>query len=1063
MSKRLTLFVWASLLSVGLAAGCGGSGETSGDEGSSDSTGTESSDSGSGTEEGDDSQPFDTGTGQDDSESVFDTDSVTSLESDSESGSGTQTDVVDTESDTESTDDTESLDDTGSIVDTAVIDTSSSTEDTDTVVSTDSQSHTEDTTDTESESESETVPVGPSLLSLSPGAAPRTEDVELTLGGERFSEGMEVEVSEPESGYIEELGVAVVSETGTSATVTLPMHLERPQGLYDVTVVDIDGFSDILEGALFVSALPPPRVNEVEPDLAWIGIGADEVLSDRRISIRGEGFVNTPWVEWVSVDDAAVRFDAAEVGYIDEGTLEAVVPSESANMPVGDYYVFVINPDNLTGQWLDAESGEPMIFTITDISPPRIDSIDPVQWPANQTLETLTVRGAYFQEGAVVEFLTDGEPIAIEGAAFVSAEELTMSISADLLEIGFYPIRVTNPDGQSDVFYVYEAKNGTDGHFGEESFSELEAVALAAARERLAAVVGFDPFGNAHIYAAGGLDAAGLARDDVESAAVGITGRLGGFSIGQQWISEEEPRGPNLMTTPRQGHRVVRVGSGLYALGGSAQNTKGVTDGSVSALATIERAEILGLSTRPEAIAPVRIGDGDLPQGTWYYRVSSTGAWGESLASSEVQILNQGGTLQVCWEAIEGADGYNIYRSRAADGRPGTVRYLAHVAEGALCYEDAGENLPAPGFLSATLHAAAQDSVDVGLYSYRVSAVIAGTESVAGYPVTLEVAEEGDEIALRWDEIDGATYRVYRRVADDEVWALVADALEAAQWVDDGTAVPDADAAALEGVSPLPPGSLSRWAELPATLVTAREGHGAVAVGNIGLDGAKKTFIYIVGGRASASADGALSTVERAEVVENGDLLVGELSGVELVTARSFLTLLSSQGSDITPRPEGQDVELEIVEKPLYLFAAAGDDVVNVPQNSGLMTLEAAQVDRETGGISSFVLQNAQLPQGRRTLGADGTIIDNYLYVFPGVDMEAADAEPVPLDSNSSRFTLDLEPETVEEALGGFMASNGAFTIPRSYYAVVRINAHLYLLGGNDGSGPTSSVEMIAQ
>ncbi len=1037
MAKRLTFVVWAGLLAAGLAAGCGGSGEPSGDD-------AESADSGSETEG---TQPLDTGTGQGDSESAaLDTESQTLVGSDSGSGSETQPDTVDTESGTESTDET---------------DTSVSTDETDTEGSTDSQSQTEDSSDTESESE--TVALGPALLSVSPGAAPRTEDVILTLSGERFTEGMEVELTEPASGLVEALGAAVVSDTGTSATVTLLADLERPQGLYDVTVIDLDGLSDILEGALFVSALPPPQVTDVEPDLAWIGVGDDEILSDRRISIRGRGFVNTPWVEWVSADDASVRFDAAEVGFIDDGTLEAVVPSESAQMPVGAYHVFVINPDNLTGQWLDAGSGEPKVFTITDTPPPRIDSIDPVQWPANQALDTLTIRGAYFQQGAAVEFLTDGEPISVEGAAFVSAQELTMSISADLLVIGFYPIRVTNPDGQSDVFYVYEAKNGTDGHFGEETFTEVEAIILAAARERLAAVVGFDPFGKAHIFAVGGLDDAGDVRDDVESAAVGITGRLGGFSIGHQWISEEEPRGPNLMTAPRQGHRVVRVGSALYALGGSAQSTKGVTDGSVAALETVERADILGLSTRPAATPPVWLDEGDLPEGTWYYRISATGAWGESLASSEVQILNEGGTLEVCWQAVDGAEGYNIYRSRAADGRPGTVRYLGHAAGGALCYEDAGANHPAPGFLSATLRTAAAGAVAAGLYSYRVSAVIADAESVAGYPVTLEVAEEGVEIALRWDEIEGATYRVYRRVGDEEVWALAADALDAAEWVDDGTAVADADSAALEGVSPLPPGSLSRWAELPATLVTAREGHGAAVVGNLGPDGAKKTYIYIVGGRSDAGTDSALKSVERAEVLENGDLVIGELTGIELATARSFLTLLGSQGSDITPRPEGQDVDLEPVEKPLYLFAAAGDDIVEAPQNSGLATIEAAQIDRQTGDLGAFVLQSAKLPQGRRTLGAGGAIIDDYLYILAGVATEAADAEPAPLDSNSSRFTVDVESEAAQEVLGGFMASNGAFSVPRSYYAVVRINAHLYLLGGNDGSGPTSSVEMIAQ
>ena len=43
------------------------------------------------------------------------------------------------------------------------------------------------------------------------------------------------------------------------------------------------------------------------------------------------------------------------------------------------------------------------------------------------------------------------------------------------------------------------------------------------------------------------------------------------------------------------------------------------------------------------------------------------------------------------------------------------------------------------------------------------------------------------------------------------------------------------------------------------------------------------------------------------------------------------------------------------------------------------------------------------------------------------------------------------------------MAANASLATARSYYDTTRVNAHVYVVGGNDGSGPTASVESILQ
>ncbi len=932
----------------------------------------------------------------------------------------------------------------------------------------------EDTDPDDSASESSTGPepadseVTLDLLEVRPEAVSRERDAELTLIGVGFPEGMTVSLENEAVDDPIDLGAASVDDGGESAVVTLPADPERPQGLYDLTVTLPEGESATLEDALHISVQPIPEVVDVKPALAWRGTPDDDIVSDRAVQIEGAGFFNTPWVEWRLSDAPETRFQAVEVNFIDEKTLIAVVPSESEEMPVGTYHVWVTNPDQLTGQWIDGESGEPGGFEITDVAPPTISGITPVQSPFNADAP-LTISGASFDADAEVAIVTPDGDIPLEITAVEDAE-ITTAIAANTVEIGLYPIRVTNPDGQDDVFYAFEAKNPTDGHF----YGDFEPLpsALSTPRERLALTYGFDDYGSTHLYASGGLSADNSVLDDTETAAVSIHGEVSAWRPLMQWESEAEPRVRNAHPTPRNGHALVRVGGWIYAIGGTAADTSVDLDAQ-PALASVESARILGVDTTPEASPPARVREGRLPEGTWYYRVSAIGPWGEGLPSNEVQLLNSGGALELCWSGVTDATGYNIYRTVAANGRPGTARLIATEPDGQddrSCFTDDGASPPAPGFVSPTLQEGGE--LGEGTWIYRLTAVRDGVESPAGHP--LAVATEGDEetVGLRWQEVPDATYNIYRtaeaveEISGTEETFLIASDIDALEWVDDGGAAPDEAVPADDGVAVLPVGSLGRWQPLENEMTSPREGLGATAIA-LG----DRSMLYAVGGRPDASRDGYLASVEMAEVLGDGGL--GEWSEVgALNTGRAFFPLLTNQPkgmSPLTPDPAPASAD-----DLLMLFAVAGDEgFARNGQNSGITTIEAARIDPETGGLSDWLVQTSDLSEGRRTYAHGGAIIDDYLYVFPGVDTEQTgldtddvDREPLPLGSVSSRFEMVLDDplsNPFDDLLTNYMSSNGGLFVPRSYYGAARVNAHVYLVGGNDGTGPIAAAESIRQ
>jgi hypothetical protein len=781
------------------------------------------------------------------------------------------------------------------------------------------------------------------ITAVDPAAVSRDVGGTITVTGTSIDASALVSLINCDTQEATEVGVAVVAGGGTSATVTVAANPALAQGLYQVQVTNPDLETAVSACELFVIAGLPPTVETVVPPFAYQGDPTDGVLSDQLVAIDGTGFRPTPTVRFVLDASPAIGFDAPLVSFLDETQLTAVAPSESRHMPLGLYQVHVVNPNGLSGRWAQ-------LFEVTSTPPPRIDNVDPSRLPINDCTLPFTVTGGAFVDGAVVSLLVpagtatcpDGTVPGPDGecpvpTTFFSSSELRVQPTASCFSLGFYPVRVTNPDTQHATWFAVEVRDPTAGHLNDQ-FVQLPQ-RLEQARERHDAVEGFDPFGNAYLITAGGTDTSNAALDTVEACPVSLLGTAGSWQLGRQYLGEDEPRGLNRMTTPRTGLALVRVGRWLYAIGGAAQDTN--VTAAVPALASVERARLLGYETRPQAFPPRVIGGNGLPVGSWFYRVSALGPEGESLASSEVFVNNAWGRIRVCWGSVTGATTYHLYRSLAADGRAGTARLIATsipATAGINCFVDDGQThlaegwylTPAPGRLRGLTQPGG--SLAQGRWSYRVSAVRDGRETVAGYLSETELSAAGEgSILLRWDPIPGATYNLYRVASVDgtpDTLRLLVGGLALNEHLDTGVdPLADPTLAPPDGVAPLPPGSLTLWEELPAAqhLATAREGLDAVAVtlydGDPDTTG-EPVVIYAVGGRPDNSGTGYLATVERAQVLPDGTLTPWTTDSQQLSHARAFFPLLSSQGQQETPYP-GQPEQPPCLDNDGDGFAAS--------------------------------------------------------------------------------------------------------------------------------------------
>lgn len=966
------------------------------------------------------------------------------------------------------------------------------------------------------------------LTAIFPAAASRTVSSPLTITGFGITGTPSIRLTNcDQPGTTYDLAPGAV--TATSIATALAADPTRVQGAYTVTVTNGDGMVAALTCALHIVAEPPPTVTVVVPNTAWQGAANDNLSSDVTVNIQGTGFLSTPNVRWVSRANPAIYFDALFVGFVSDTHLTAVVPAETLVMPVGTYDVFVTNPDQLSAQWKTGVV--PGAFTITGTPPPHIVDVTPARIQNGSCTSTsMAVTGTNFTAGATAWYVapagtgcasstTDANgnllcPMTVDA---VTATSITAHF-AGCPALGPYPVVVLNADAQSSYWYSIEITPSSDGHLNVGSF-EVVQNRLETARWKHAVQYGFDAFSDALVYVAGGQGPTNAVLGSVEVSRFDLFGVPGPFHHVEQFGGAATPRIANDLTVPRAGSTLVRAGNSMFSIGGTTARSDTTTV--VAASNVVERAEILGFGQMPGVKQPAPVAQSQgLPLGSWYYRVSAVGPWGESLATREVVAIGKSGQIRICWQApvIAGATSYNIYRSLASDGRAGTSAAIAYEVSAAdNCWLDTGVDAqaPAPGNARGTL--AAGGTVAAGTYSYRVSAVVplagGGTrETYAGYASSTtitagDVTAGNQTINVAWDAlpIAGATYRVYRLDPATGGYKLLtgADQLSTTSFADGGVAFAGGGAAPVTEVRPLPPGSLSKWNAAAPHLNSAREGLDGVLVRlDPAASGGLVARILVAGGRDGTTG----SYVYRTSAESLGIHMDGTTDGAwtdeapVFAHARGYYALLTTQDRNVTPFPPPPEQPpcgdcTGVIERvlssvlglsaaasppavlggePVYVIAALGDDAFQVSGNTGRGDFESCAVDMATGHLAAdcgagsgttWVVQTNDDPQS--TFGHDAVLYFSFLYPFYGVQRETVGAAATSLQilgSAIARFPVvgDLATVVASQVLQSFQSASTSFVVHRAYYQMTRLLAFVYVLGGYAEAHTENSVSVPA-
>jgi hypothetical protein len=248
------------------------------------------------------------------------------------------------------------------------------------------------------------VPVNPTVTSVTPTSGPTTGGTQITINGTNFAAGATVRV-----GSTAATGVTLVSATQLRATTPA-----GATGAQSVQVTNPTGTPATLANA-FTYVAPAPTVMGVTPT-------SGPTAGGTTITLSGTNFVSGATVRVGGTAATNVTFTSAT-------QLTARTPAGTA----GARDVQVTNPD---GQSATRTGG----FTYT--AAPALTSVSPTSGPtAGGT--TITLTGTSFVSGATVRV----GGTAATNVTFVSATSLTARTPAGTA--GARDVQVTNPDGQS--------------------------------------------------------------------------------------------------------------------------------------------------------------------------------------------------------------------------------------------------------------------------------------------------------------------------------------------------------------------------------------------------------------------------------------------------------------------------------------------------------------------------------------------------------------------------------------------------------------------------------------
>jgi hypothetical protein len=159
---------------------------------------------------------------------------------------------------------------------------------------------------------------------------------------------------------------------------------------------------------------------------------------------------------------------------------------------------------------------------------------------------------------------------------------------------------------------------------------------------------------------------------------------------------------------------------------------------------------------------------------------------------------------------------------------------------------------------------------------------------------------------------------------------------------------------------------------------------------------------------------------------------------------------------------------LSLQTEALFLIACQGDDTYDESGggNDGIGTFEVAGITVPDGHLSAWVEQAEDFAPGQFVLGHEALLYFDYLWVFQGVAREMyADGAPDPQESAAQRFDWVDDAALPDDMVANFQSTSASQAISRAYYSMIRLNSHIFIIGGNGGPGvgPLATLERVIQ
>ncbi|MCU1281688.1 MAG: hypothetical protein JWM53_5234 [bacterium] len=502
----------------------------------------------------------------------------------------------------------------------------------------------------------------PAVITVVPGISIAAVDPATVYNGVDFP----TSVYGTGMGAVQKIQIAMAGGAGVDLTSVKAIDNNRadaivpmgtPPGTYDVTVVDANGCTATLPGALTVTADLTVSVCAIDP-----AFGFDMVDTDVTITATADGtaagatcggksakLASTPRA-WLNIGGALVPL--TNVAFNSAGSVTGTVPK--GQTVGGPYDLVVQNPDGAVGVLTAA-------FKVVDKPVPQVTSIDPPSVPTNYA-GTIKILGDNFRAPIKVEYYAEGAmPTAIASPTLVSANEVDITYPGNLA-VGAYVLRVTDTD--QGTYGEYSALAVISASFNITPWTDVKSSPLVNPTMRHGAAGGNVSAAARYLYVVGG-DGGGATPtryDATQIASVDKYGNVGVWFVGHNKLAAARTR-LQLMSVPSS----TGAGGHLYAVGGEAAG---------GAVATVSRAKILLPSEAPQVTKTTVTLGGTLTRGTWYYRVSavldSTDAdnpLGETLTSEEVTAHTvDTGKVILEWSAVPKAATYRLYRTAMVNG-----------------------------------------------------------------------------------------------------------------------------------------------------------------------------------------------------------------------------------------------------------------------------------------------------------------------------------------------------------------------------------------------------------